>query len=72
MWTVLFIVSTLAFGAWFARAAMTDHWSTLTLSAFALLSLFAAFSQAGETRKLLDQAHREEAEEWRKVFRPRL
>ena len=72
MWTLLLLVSALAFGAWFVRASMTDHWSTLALAIAALASLFAAFGQAGETRRLLDQANREQAYEGERSISPRI
>ena len=72
MWALFFMLMTLVFGAFFYCAAITDHWSTITLAIAALASLYAAFGQAGETRRLLDLAHREKAYEGERGMIPRL
>jgi len=72
LWCLLYIVVMIAGGAWFVWAQMVNSGAALPLGLLTLTALYAAFSQAGETRRLLDQADRELAEEWRKVLRPRL
>lgn len=72
LWSVFFLLASVACGVWAVRAGLSDHWAVIPLVIAALAALYTSFAHGGETSRLLDLARREEAYEWEHSYRPRI